>query len=627
MSLDKDIIIGNDISFANMDIFQESNPVGNTLIQNNDTVLIEEYPYEDEIKQDMPEDMLDKINDGELINDEIEENNNEYINNNEIDSKSEKIMSDLINKNSRKIKKISENDSVQKYQNNQVNNINIDIDIDNDQNKNDIDNIDNINNFSENIVHIENVPRKRHGLPKTLLVNQQKYQDKQMNNINNENDDENDDKNDHNNEQNKNNTDIFSENIIHTESVPRKKRELPKTLLTNQQKYQNKQMNNIDNENVQIDRNDYNHEYEYEHEQNKNNMDNMDNMDNFSGNIVHIESAPRKKHGLPKTLLANQKKYFEAQERQQKILNNRKDKKKMQFTKKNNILDQQQHQHQLKKQPMIPNADMRRVIVAGKVKYLPIKKENTNIFSSKSGELSDSDKLKNFLNGDITNITNNTNNKDENEKEMPIFKKNKKIITKDKKNIPSTINYQSDSEINKSNIGESNDEIIKNDNFIAKTPKKIPSVIAKKMEQYKATIVKQNSILNKKNKMSSSKKVPSKYAKQIEKDVKKQTVKNIRNFSDLRKIRALHDIKPDTEIDANKASIIELRKLRMEQRKKEQQELKKKSEMNKKDNAIQEILKNDKMSKFAKAVAIKNLSVNSRNRKNNYNKQKNQTKS
>jgi len=93
------------------------------------------------------------------------------------------------------------------------------------------------------------------------------------------------------------------------------------------------------------------------------------------------------------------------------------------------------------------------------------------------------------------------------------------------------------------------------------------------------------------------------------------TVKNVKNFSDLRRVRALESITDDPNIDTNKASIGELRKLKVEQRKKDQLDAKKKLESNKKETAIQDILKNDKMSKFAKTVAIKNLSINSRNKK------------
>ena len=113
------------------------------------------------------------------------------------------------------------------------------------------------------------------------------------------------------------------------------------------------------------------------------------------------------------------------------------------------------------------------------------------------------------------------------------------------------------------------------------------------------------------------KKIPAKYAKQMEMDVKNQTIKSVKNFSDLRRVRAIQDIQPDPELDSNHASILELRKLRMQQRKREQIENQKRQQANKKDSAIQEILKNDNMSKFAKTVAIRNLSVSSRNKTNN----------
>lgn len=106
-------------------------------------------------------------------------------------------------------------------------------------------------------------------------------------------------------------------------------------------------------------------------------------------------------------------------------------------------------------------------------------------------------------------------------------------------------------------------------------------------------------------------KIPIKYAKIIEKQVKKATEKNVKNFKDLRRIKALNDINLDNKLDVTKASILELRKLRSEQRKKEQLELKN-SKVTKKESKIQEILSNDKLSKFSKVVAINNLSINSR---------------
>ena len=126
-------------------------------------------------------------------------------------------------------------------------------------------------------------------------------------------------------------------------------------------------------------------------------------------------------------------------------------------------------------------------------------------------------------------------------------------------------------------------------------------------------VFKKNAMIeNKRNAATTEKKIPSKYARQIESDVKKHTIKNVKSFSDLRRIKALQDINATTDMDTNKASIIELRKLHFEQRKKEQLLAKQNFEANKRDSAIADILKNDKMTKFAKTIAIKNLSVNSR---------------
>ena len=110
------------------------------------------------------------------------------------------------------------------------------------------------------------------------------------------------------------------------------------------------------------------------------------------------------------------------------------------------------------------------------------------------------------------------------------------------------------------------------------------------------------------------KKLPARYSKQMEKEIKKQTVKKVKNFADLRRVRALEGVELDEDVDTNRASLVELRKLRIEQRKREHAENKKQM-INTRESAVQTILSDDKMSKFSKAIAIKNLSVNSRHKK------------
>lgn len=335
---------------------------------------------------------------------------------------------------------------------------------------------------------------------------------------------------------------------------------------------------------------------ESDHEEENNEHDDLMNQsiekEPDEQEVTQTTEPERKKRGIPKTFLANQRKYLEALEKQQKMLNSRKDKKKSQPVKKNKNST---------KQTEIDNTNKtgtRRVIVAGKVKYLPIH----NV-----------DKTSNELK------SNNITNTNEEMIDIPVVKKETKTVrvVANKTLVAPTKVIKSNSKTSRpmeNNINQ-NDE--------SEKPKRVPSSIAKKMEIHKAVMAKQNNLIKRKpNSNGSNKKIPSKYAKQIENDVKKQTIKNVKNFADLRRVKAMQDINPDTDIDANKASIIELRKLKIEQRKKEQAEMKKRAEANKRESKIQEILRNDKMSKFSKTLAIKNLSVTSRNGRNAIKKNK-----
>ncbi len=267
------------------------------------------------------------------------------------------------------------------------------------------------------------------------------------------------------------------------------------------------------------------------------------------------------------------------------------------------------------------NVPKRRVVIGGKLKYLPVKQESqpssgNNNSESKEDEnlLSDKDIYDNNNNDNNNNDNNDNNNNDNNDNNNNDNNSDNTEIALDiVKRRPLTVNKFSK---NRNSQPKSlQDVIVKNNNITVETStRKLPSSLAKKMEMHAAKVKDINNN-NKKTKQSSGKKIPSKYARQIENDVKKQTVKNVKNFSDLRRVRTLQDISPDYIIDANKASITELRKLRLEQKKKEQAESRKRAEENKRESAVQEILKNDKMSKFAKTVAIKNLSANSRHKR------------
>lgn len=260
-------------------------------------------------------------------------------------------------------------------------------------------------------------------------------------------------------------------------------------------------------------------------------------------------SNGRPKRGLPKKFLANQQKYIEAMEKQQRMMNTKKTKKKEIA---NSVLKKTK---QAETKITAPKEGLKRMIVAGKVVYV----------ASKSTP----------------------------ETEIPVSKKNEIVVIPNQSAAKPSPPTQDNTE----------------------PPVKLPSALAKKMAIYNEKIKDMAQKSGNKIDTKNGKKIPQRYAKEIQKNVKSQTVKNVKNFSDLRRVKALENIPPDTDIDANKASIAELRKLHTEQRRREQAEIKKKSDLNKKESAIQDILKNDKMSKFAKTLAIKNLSVNSRHRR------------
>ena len=281
--------------------------------------------------------------------------------------------------------------------------------------------------------------------------------------------------------------------------------------------------------------------------------DNLE-ADKHESHEQYNEENNKRKRGIPKTLLQNQEKYMEALKKQQMM-------KKGKSGKKNKDIKISKKINSIK-----PNSvnieNTRRLIVAGKVKYFPINE-----------------------NSEVPAITHNN---------IRIMDKKISTIIED--------NTVQDNEIeNTNNQINFMKENVKND-----INKKIPLKYAERIGK---------SVKKQMNKNKISKKIPGRYAEQIEKDVKKQTIKNIRDFKDLRRIKAIENVSVDSDFDPNRASIKELRKLRIEQRNNEQEKAKKKLETNRRESAVQEILKNDKMSKFAKTVAIKNLSAGSRNKK------------
>jgi hypothetical protein len=115
---------------------------------------------------------------------------------------------------------------------------------------------------------------------------------------------------------------------------------------------------------------------------------------------------------------------------------------------------------------------------------------------------------------------------------------------------------------------------------------------------------------NKKNNCNNTqgKHVHPHYARMFEQEVKQNTLKNIQNFGEL--IKAKEFAYLDTCPDVNRASLNQIRQMRLEQKIKEREVHKKQHKP--KENDLEAIMKNDKMTPLAKLLAVKRISVSSR---------------
>ena len=241
--------------------------------------------------------------------------------------------------------------------------------------------------------------------------------------------------------------------------------------------------------------------------------DNMDKRveDEMDKDITKQNNkADRKPRGLPKTFMATQQKYIESLERQKRMMQSKKTKNKNTTTKK---------PIHVSKSPNQNSTGMRRIIVAGKVKYIPVIQNNNSIIDNIPI-------VKKLQNNQMEKMTKNDNIKVEQDSTNQIEKEPSNQVDIITKNNPVNVEQS--------------------------TEKKIPSSIAQKANDYLSKKVKQSNV---KKGTAITNKIPSKYAQQIENNVRKQTIKNIKNLSELRRIKEIQEIDPNSLIDASRASI------------------------------------------------------------------------
>jgi hypothetical protein len=121
-----------------------------------------------------------------------------------------------------------------------------------------------------------------------------------------------------------------------------------------------------------------------------------------------------------------------------------------------------------------------------------------------------------------------------------------------------------------------------------------------------------NQQLKSTNKKDTSHGIPPKYAREMEKYTRKDTTKNVRNLSELQRINDKNSFEDmGISADINKLTVQERRRLHAIQKQKDN-EKKIKENSQKRVTDIDKIYNNEKMTPFAKMVAVHNLSPSSR---------------
>jgi hypothetical protein len=277
---------------------------------------------------------------------------------------------------------------------------------------------------------------------------------------------------------------------------------------------------------------------------------------------IQSESLKREKK-IPKSILLGQQKYLEQKEREMKMKDGKKAKN--QKTHKKDVVESKTSLNSA-------NSTMKRVFIGGKLKYIPVlQQDHTDSEKKDINEQKDKNEILNKINSN--NLLNQMLVKEEKEEEE------EKGLQQKSSNKPMLKKQLEAHTINKDNSQQ------------------------KMLREAGVRFNDKHSLDSK------STRVPVKYAKTIEDEIKKKTIKNVKTFSDLKKIHEMQNL--DINGDPSKISIVELRKLNLEKKRKEFEENKQKME-NKKESAVQSILNDEKMSKFSKMVKIKNLANNNR---------------
>jgi hypothetical protein len=104
--------------------------------------------------------------------------------------------------------------------------------------------------------------------------------------------------------------------------------------------------------------------------------------------------------------------------------------------------------------------------------------------------------------------------------------------------------------------------------------------------------------------------VPSRYAAHMKDEAKERSLKNVKTLGELRRVKESQGL----DVENQKATLLQLRQMRTEQKLKEKDDLKQKALTGKKDTEIKKIMENNELTPFQKLLRVKHMSVSNTRR-------------
>jgi hypothetical protein len=134
----------------------------------------------------------------------------------------------------------------------------------------------------------------------------------------------------------------------------------------------------------------------------------------------------------------------------------------------------------------------------------------------------------------------------------------------------------------------------------SKSVTRIPTKYANKMELQKA----------RDDRISMTPSIPSRYASHMKDEAKERNLKNVKTLSELRRVKEANSL----DVENQRATLLQLKQIRVEQKLKEKEDLKQKALVGKKETEIKKIMESNDLTPFQKLLRVKHMSVSNSRR-------------